>query len=67
MDFKRVLNKGLLGCCCPCVLTWINAERIGENPLLYCLGGFIWPMGIPLRTKTREKYGISVSKIQVTS
>jgi hypothetical protein len=26
-----------------------------------CLGMFIWPMGVPLRTKTREKFGISVS------
>ena len=51
-------NTGLLGYCCPCILGWLNAEKLGLNPLLICAGMFCFPMVVPLRKKTREKYGI---------
>ena len=52
------LFLGLLGYCCPCILGWLNAERLGLNPLLICAGMFCFPMVVPLRKKVREKYGI---------
>ena len=52
------LILGLLGYCCPCILGWLNAERLGLNPLLICAGMFCFPMVVPLRKKVREKYGI---------
>ena len=49
---------GLLGCCCPCILGWLNAEKLGMNPLLGCLGMYCFPMVTAFIKKTREKYGI---------
>merc|ERR1712210_431216 len=48
----------LLGYCCPCILSWFIAEKLGANPLLYCLGGFFFPTMPLMRYKTREKFGI---------
>jgi len=48
----------LLGCCCPCILGWLNAEKLGMNPLLGCLGMYCFPMVVAFRKKTREKFGI---------
>merc|ERR1719242_82317 len=48
----------LLGYCCPCILGWLNAERLGLNPLLICCGMFCFPMTVALRKKIREKYNI---------
>lgn len=50
----------LLGYCCPCVLSWFIAEKLGENPLLYCLGGFCFPISVLMRYRTRQKFGIEV-------
>ena len=58
MNCNRI--PGVFGCFCPCLLMWQSADKIGENPLLYCLGGFFCPMMVPLRYKTREKFGIQV-------
>ena len=49
---------GLLGCCCPCILGWLNAEKLGMNPLLGCVGMYCFPMVVAFRKKTREKFGI---------
>jgi Cys-rich protein (TIGR01571 family) len=49
----------ILGYCCPCILAWMNAEKLGENPMLFCLGGFCFPTITLMRYRTREKFGIS--------
>ena len=53
---------GLFGYCCPCLLAWKNAEALGENPLLHCVGTFFFPIVTLQRYRTRQKYGIDVSK-----
>ena len=54
-----------LGWCCPCILGWMIAKRLGENPLFYCLGMYVMPVLPLMRQKTREKFGISVSFIKL--
>ena len=53
---------GLFGYCCPCLLAWKNAEALGENPLLHCVGTFFFPIVTLQRYRTRQKFGIDVSK-----
>ena len=62
--FNGILILGLLGYCCPCILSWFIAEKLGANPLLYCLGGFFFPTMPLMRYKTREKFGIRVSNLK---
>ena len=62
-----LLILGLLGYCCPCILSWFIAEKLGANPLLYCLGGFFFPTMPLMRYKTREKFGIRVSNLDILS
>jgi len=51
----------LFGYCCPCLLAWKNAEALGENPLLHCVGTFFFPIVTLQRYRTRQKFGIDVS------
>ena len=49
-----------MGWCCPCILGWMIAKKLGENPLFYCLGMYVMPVLPLMRQRTREKYGITV-------
>merc|ERR1712062_625474 len=48
-----------MGWCCPCILGWMIAKKLGENPLFYCLGMYVMPVLPLMRQRTREKYGIT--------
>ena len=49
---------------CPCILAGMNAEKLGQAPLLYCMGTATGccPMVAALRVKTREKFKIKVKQ-----
>ena len=62
MELATLHFLGLFGYCCPCLLAWKNAEALGENPLLHCVGTFFFPIVTLQRYRTRQKFGIDVSK-----
>ena len=61
MELATLHFLGLFGYCCPCLLAWKNAEALGENPLLHCVGTFFFPIVTLQRYRTRQKFGIDVS------